>query len=114
MDALDGARLSLTREKRTQAEIGDLLERAGLAARREVVLDAVSVIDFLVGDECEAGVGIEVKLRAPRMAIYRQLERYAASPAIGGLLLVSNTAISLPGTIGGKPARVLSLGAGWL
>lgn len=77
--------------------------------RREVRLDADSIIDFMVGP-----VGIESKLRGGKMDIFRQLERYAAFPEIEALILVTNTAMGLPKEIGGKPTFYLSLGAGWL
>ena len=65
-------------------------------------------IDFLLG-----GVGIEVKVDGSTAQILRQLRRYASSPQIEHLVLVTNRARhrSLPAVIGGKPLRVVHINA---
>lgn len=97
-------------EKRAQADLAQALEESGIAYEREVVLATGDVVDFMLAD----GVALEVKLRAPKRAIYRQLTRYARHAPVAGIILASNTAMGLPESINGKPVAIMSLGAGWL
>ncbi|CAM4113728.1 hypothetical protein VRRI112168_14965 [Vreelandella rituensis] len=71
------------------------------------------IIDFLIAPE-GARIGVELKLKAQRKAIYRQLCRYAEHEEIHALVLLSGTAMTLPETINGKPAYVFSMGTAWL
>lgn len=111
---LSTARVDLSDEKRTQADIEQELVRAlpdSLVVEREARLeDDLGIIDFLVG--C---VGVEVKRRSgsPR-SILRQLERYSRSTSIDVLVLASNKAMALPAALNGVPLYRVSLGAGWL
>ena len=105
--------LRLRQEKQAQMDLEEALTVAGLPFRREVELAEGDIIDFLVGP-AGAVVGIEMKIKAPRRAIYRQLNRYAASDKLQALLLLTATPMGLPEAIQGKPAYVLSLGAAWL
>jgi hypothetical protein len=104
-------RFDLSRETSCQADIATLLAAEGVAFRREHRLGAHARLDFLA----EGGVAIEVKMNsgAPA-AIVRQLERYAAHPEVKALILVTNRAVALAATIGGKPAHYVSLGMAWL
>lgn len=117
LEALDGLLsrqpLRLRQEKQAQADLEEALTAAGLPYRREVTLAPGDIIDFLVGP-AGATVGIEMKIKAPRRAIYRQLTRYARSEELQALLLLTATPMGLPPTIHDKPAYVLSLGAAWL
>lgn len=108
---LSGRGFSLSNEKRTQAEIAQVLTDNGVEHEREKRLSAADIVDFFLP---ATGVAVEVKLRQSRTEILRQLVRYAAHPEVTEILLVSGTAIRLPRDIGGKPARLLSLGQGWL
>ena len=103
-------RLPLDDEKRLQASLAEALDEAGLPYAREYPLSSSDRVDFLLDD----GVAVECKLRAGKRQIYRQLRRYASSPEVGSLLLVTNTAMGLPETIEGKPAFYCSLGSAWL
>ena len=108
-----GARVDLSSEKAAQAGLALLLHDRlfGVSIEREVRLSASDIVDILV----DGGVAVEVKLRgAGKMAIFRQLRRYATCPQVRAILLVSNTAMGLPEQIEGKPAAFVSLGAGWL
>lgn len=98
-------RMRVGSEAALQQSIEDTLAAAGHAYQREARLSPADRIDFLVG-----GVGIEAKARYPKRAIYRQLERYAAQPVIGSLILVTGTAMGLPAEIGGKPVFIVSTG----
>ena len=110
-EALARTRIDLSSEKAAQAAIAEMLAGAGLAAEREFILAPGERPDFFLP---ESGLAIEVKIRAPKMAIFRQLRRYAAHDRVRGLLLLSNTAMGLPAEIDGKPACILSLGRAWL
>ena len=102
-------RFSLTSEKTLQSEIGGALTTLGYQFDREVALFDGAIIDFLVGN-----IGIEVKIKGSPLRIFRQLERYCASPRVAELLFLTAKTIGLPDTISGKPAHIISLGAAWL
>lgn len=104
-------RFDLSDEKVTQGQIAEALLAGGIEHRREVRLSQHDRPDFLLSD---SGLAIEVKLRAGRMDIWRQLVRYAAHEAVRGLMLVSNTAMTLPAETAGKPLFLVSLGRSWL
>lgn len=105
------ARVRLTTEKQTQSDLAHVFAVDGTPAEREVRLAPGDIIDLIV----RGRVGVEVKLKHARPAdIVRQLERYATSPRIAGLLLATNRAMNLPGSMNGKPVRVVSLGRGWM
>ena len=109
--ALAGARLDLSDEKATQTGIEGLLAGAGLRFVREARLGPRDIVDFLVEDS----VALEVKLRSSgKMAVHRQLARYAAHDGVGEIVLATNLAMTLPAFVEGKPATVISLGRGWL
>lgn len=107
--ALAGKRFPLEDEIRTQAAISDVLRaKFGRLVEREAVAPG-GRIDFKVAD-----IGIEVKVKGARGAIFRQLCRYAHAPDLGGIILVTSKAVNLPTQILGKPCRVLNMGAAWL
>lgn len=103
-------RIDLTDEKRAQADIEQAFIAAGVEFQREHRLSQADIVDFLVN----GNIAVEVKIGGSRMAIYRQLERYAAHDAVTDLLLVSNVPITLPKTINGKGTAVAQLGAAWI
>jgi hypothetical protein len=106
-------RLDLSMEKRAQESLEQALEAAGFEFQREAILSKRDIPDFMVKVD-GAEIALELKTRAQRKAIYRQLERYAEHERVCGVLLMTGTAMGLPSLINGKPARVASLGAGWL
>lgn len=112
--SLGTLRLDLSNEKSCQGDLAEHLPGllpVGCPVEREARLSARDVPDFIVGD----GIVIELKVKgAPRAAITRQLERYARHDRVTALILLSNVAMSLPGSIGGKPAFFVSLGGAWL
>ncbi len=105
--ALKGRRFDLGCEKRLQAGIEEAFAANELAFRREVSLDEKNIVDFMINS-----LAIEVKIytKASAMSIYRQLERYAKNDTVGAILLITSKTMSLPQSINGKPAYVLSLG----
>lgn len=114
LDLLPRAPLSIGHEKRAQAELEQHLTDAGLAFQREARLSQRDVVDFLIGEDDVARVVIELKIRAQRKRIYKQLERYAEHTDVCAIILLTATPMSLPETIGGKPAYCISLGQAWL
>jgi hypothetical protein len=89
-----------------QDAIEVVLADAGIPAEREPRLTAADRIDFLAGR-----VGIEVKIAGRPADVERQLRRYAASPDVDALVLVTTRARhrAMPAVIGGKPVRVVWL-----
>jgi len=108
-ETLRGHRFVFSIESTLQEEIRAVLMAAGIPFSREHRLAPRDRVDFLIGR-----IGVEVKIKGTKRGILRQLQRYAESPAIAGLLLVSNVSTGLPETINGKPVHSLSLGEAWL
>lgn len=104
--SLVGRRFSLGDEKRLQLELSEVFTANNIIFKREVHLDANSIVDFMVD-----GLAIEVKIRtkASPMQVYRQLERYCAFPQVKALMLMASKTMSLPATIKEKPVYILSL-----
>lgn len=100
----------LSDEKSVQEEMSRLLDLAGVNHKREVALGMGDIVDFML----EGGTAVEVKLKAPKRAIYRQCERYCAHGQVKALVLVSATVMGLPPEIRGKPCWLASLGMAWL
>jgi hypothetical protein len=99
-------RYHIGREAFLQQSIAGVLEAAGVAFESEVRLGPANRIDFLAA----GGIGIEAKVRYPKRAIYRQLQRYAEVEQITALILVTATALGVPPAINGKPIFYVSIG----
>ena len=110
---LASQRLDTVIEKRAQANLETALSAGGWNFSREHRLSGRDIPDFLVEIE-GVSVVIELKIRAQRKRIFRQLERYASHDSVDAVVLLTGTAMQLPPEINGKPARVASIGAGWL
>ncbi|AMX93707.1 MULTISPECIES: hypothetical protein [Mesorhizobium] len=106
---LAGIRLPLSDEKRLQAAISDEFTLADIPHEREVRLSPEDVIDFMCGE-----IGIEVKIKGGKRAIFHQVERYAQHDSIKELILVSNVAMGFPPEINGKPVYFHNLAKAWL
>jgi hypothetical protein len=104
-------RYDLSNEKAVQVGMQALLSDAwGVAVEREVSLSPGDRPDFRIG-----GVVVEVKVRGARkVAIWKQLKRYAAHDCVTAIVLVTNLSMGLPKDIEGKPAFYVSLGRAWL
>lgn len=110
VDVLHGSRFNYADEEQLQAGLTAALEASGHQVDREVRLDGHSRIDLLVGR-----VGVEVKVAGKPDAVERQLERYAHSPLIDAIVLVTTRVRHRPpGQINGKPIVVVSLAAAGL
>lgn len=110
---LSRQRLRSADEKAAQADLADLLKDAGYEFEREKRLSDKDIPDFAVKLGAQQVV-IELKIKAQRKSIYRQLDRYAQHSDIDALILYTATAMHLPEEINGKPAFVASMGAAWL
>lgn len=93
-------------ESGLQAGIAAMLEREGVGYAREVVLGPRARIDFLLGD-----IGVEIKTQGSPSSVTAQLFRYAESPRVAALVLVTDRhqLVVQPPTLLGKPLRVVSL-----
>ena len=99
----------LTDEYDLHALAAEALQGAGIEFIHEARIAPRSRIDLLcgrIGVECKRG-----KLNAKR--IYAQLCKYAQSERIDGIILLSEHALSLPGSIIGKPLKQISLSQLW-
>lgn len=106
---LSRLRLPLSDEKLLQETIAEAFDRAGILHLREDRLSDKDVIDFTVGR-----IGIEVKIKGARRAIFNQVCRYAEHDRIKELILITNVATGFPAELNGKPVFVLNLAKAWL
>ncbi len=87
----------------------DALDGAGIEYSHEAPIAPGCRADLLCG-----GVLIEIKRGfVQRGRLIRQLERYAASPGVSEMILISERTVRLPGTVGGKPVRCVCLNRLW-
>lgn len=99
-------RYRLGYEALLQEDVRDRLTAGGFPFKREFVLGPGERVDFLVNES----IAVELKIRAAKRVIYRQMQRYAAHERVDSLILVTACATGLPGTLNGKPVYVVSLG----
>lgn len=111
LQILRSGRFDYTTEAELQAAIEGWLEGHGLVFEREHILGPEDRPDFFF---IETGIALECKVKGSRMAIYRQLERYAQHCVVRGIILVTGRAMTCPPEINGKPVRVHSIGEAWL
>lgn len=102
-------RINVSTEQAAHNALVDALTRAGMTVAREVWLNPTDRIDIMV-----EGVGIEVKIKGGRRAIYRQLQRYAACDQVSALVLATAAAWPPKSAVDGKPFFHASLVQGWL
>lgn len=111
---LASARVDLTNEKATQADLHALLTARlpdAIEVVREARLSPRDVPDFIIG----GGIVVEVKIkRATLRETLAQITRYAEHHTVTAVIVVSNRAMSLPVSIHGKPVVFVSLGRAWL
>ena len=108
--------LELQDEKVLQTQMAALFTKNGISYRREFSLNQRNTIDFMIDDpQLHPGsIGVEVKIKGSKKAIYRQCERYCAFPEISALILVTNKSIGFPESLEQKPCFVANLGVAWL
>jgi hypothetical protein len=100
---LEGAHYHTTKEDTFQQEVAEVLATHGVEFEREFRLSGGDRVDFLVGR-----VAIEMKIKGGINAVLRQLQRYAQSPLVDEIiLLTSRTRLcSMPKTLSDKPIHV--------
>ena len=69
-----------------------------------------SIIDFLVYGH----IGIEVKIKGQKRAIYRQCERYCSFDDIQQLILFTNVSMGFPEQINDKDCYLINMSKAWL
>lgn len=106
-------RFDVSQEKVAQAGMEVALETGGFDFKREHALGPKDKPDFLIIRD-GFNIVVEMKTRAQRVKIFKQIERYAKHDSVDGVVLLSRTAMGLPDIINGKPALFASLGQGWL
>lgn len=106
-------RLNAVVEKQAQSELEQGLANSSFKFEREYRLSERDIVDFVVHTDTGL-VAIELKIKAQRMSIYRQLCRYAKHDEVAAVVLLTGTAMNLPALIENKPAAVISLGEAWL
>lgn len=94
------------KEAQLHDAIAAALTERRITFEREVRLNERDRVDFLAGD-----VAIECKVDGSRIEVMRQLLRYAESPRVGSILLVTSRSrhLPIPTTLGGKPVSTLWL-----
>jgi hypothetical protein len=105
-------RIPTTDERASQDAVERILRGAGIDHVREYDLGrAHGRIDFYLP---AALIGLELKVDGSPAEVMRQLQRYAQSPEIGHLLLLTGRSrlTSVPRALHGKPIRVVSLWSG--
>ena len=107
---LSKVRFSLENEKETQMQIEQTLGKNNVANKREFELDENSVIDFMI----PGGIGIEVKIKGQKKAIYKQCERYCSFESITSLILVTSRSLGMLREINNKPVYVINISRAWL
>lgn len=89
--------------------VSGALTQAGIAHQHEFRLAPRCRIDFLAGR-----IGLEIKKGRPTpSALREQLSRYLKSDVLDAIIVVTQRAVFLPQTIGGKPVRQISLNRLW-
>lgn len=120
LSTLHKKRFSLVIEKKLQNELKSVFEMRGLKFRKEYRLpdtDNRDIPDFFFCDDPEnpgKGIVVEAKLKANKMAIYKQCKRYAEHPDVIAIILITNTSLGFPETIQGKPCFVFKLAKAYL
>lgn len=92
-----------------QDQFAEWLRDTKLVYEREHTLSANERVDFLV-----EGIAVEFKLKCSSSKALQQLSRYAQSPTVKEILLISVTRAALqnlPPTLNGKPVRGLHIGS---
>lgn len=116
--ALTGWRCDLLNEKTTQGDIAAALQAAGIPFVREQRIGGGEIIDFVVDNGARVngagGIGIEVKIKGSKRALYRQIVRYCDLGVLDALIVATSVPIGLPDLINGTPVFVRDLTRAWL
>ena len=95
------------REEDLQEAVAAILRAEGIPYEREKRLSAGDRVDFFLP---LTGIGIEVKVDGPANAVARQLQRYARSDLVAGLVLVTGKMRhrQVPRELNGKEVAVVA------
>lgn len=109
---IKGTKFRFSSEKDLQDGLEKLFLMKPFIYSREVDLGVESRIDFLLDEDTSMPLGIEVKVDGSLSAVTRQLHRYAQSPKIGQLMLVTSKMQHdhMPREMNGKQIYVVHLG----
>lgn len=103
-------------EAELQRGIAVVFDRAGVPYVREAEIGPRERIDFLVeGAGVDGVIGLEIKTQHATNEVLRQLGRYADSPRLTALMLVTSRlrlVSACPATLAGKPLVAIHLCAG--
>lgn len=100
---------------RLEADVSEAISQRlsgnGIRFEREAVLSPGCRVDFLT----ETGVAIEIKKGKPNTAVVaRQLDRYAASSRVTGIILVSERGlVTHIDEANGKPVKYIAMTHNW-
>lgn len=111
INSLRNVKFKWNTEKELQLQIYNLLkEKFPLyEISKEYILDEENIIDFLI-----EGIGIEVKIKGQRRAIYKQCERYCSFEKVSTLILVTAATMGFPKEMNGKDCYIFNLNKAWL
>lgn len=111
VDLIGGCAYQVNTERDLHDAICGRLADAGVPHTREAWLSPRDRVDVLAG-----GVAIEVKTAGSLIDVLRQCQRYARSPMVDSVLLVTTVPDhhGAPLTVGGKALTVLGVRGGWL
>jgi hypothetical protein len=105
-DFLSHFRFNYSSEAELQEGIERALSATTYAVQRELRLDDLGRLDFFIDGE----IVIETKIEGSAPQLMRQVSRYAQSPKVLGILVVTDRAThTLPPSFNGKPVLVHSL-----
>ena len=101
------------REEELQEAVAAILRAEGIPYEREKALGPQDRVDFFLPF---TGIGIEVKVDGPANAVARQLQRYARSDLVSGLVLVTGKVRhrQVPPNLNGKEVAVVTTVEGGL
>lgn len=88
--------------------VAQALEGAQIPFIHEARLEKGARIDFLAGT-----IGIEVKKRAGRALLMKQIGRYLDSLSVSCVIVAANHGIDLPAKLHGKPVYTVCLSRNW-
>lgn len=99
-----------------QNAVAEWLRRRDVRYEREYHLREADIIDFYFPDH---HIGLELKVKGSPASVMRQLQRYARSPEVDALILMTGHAALAAGcaaslSLAGKPVHVIATWAGGL
>lgn len=112
MQVLCKKRFVISNEKTLQNDIHKVLldEFPDAIIEKEVYLDDKNIIDFRI----DGSLGIEVKIKGGKRALYNQCVRYCSFDEIQSLLLITSLSMGFPDEINGKYCYIQNLSKAWL